>query len=126
MKLKENYENNDITLLKYMRSVGCLSSKLSRRAKRRLEKARAQVQDEVDGQQDVDDPMRDVLASISNPNNNMLPTYGRGRGRGRGRGVSRGRGRGRGRGQALVLNDPVVVVDDEDNLPGIIIRSFKK
>lgn len=80
-RLKENYENNDITLLKYMRSIGCLSSKLSRRAKRRLEKARAQVQD--DGQQD-DDPMRDVLQSISDPDNNMLPTYGRGRGRGDG------------------------------------------
>ena len=74
-----------------------------------------------------DDPMWDVLASISNPDNNMLPTYGRGRGRGRGRGVSRGRGLGRGRGrgreQALVLNDPVVVVDHEDDFPGKISPS---
>ena len=93
LKLKENYENNTINLLKYMRSVGCLSSKLSRRSKRRLERARAQVQEEEGLAQDGggDDPMRDVLSSITDVDNVMLPTYGRGRGRGRGTG---GRGRG--------------------------------
>ena len=103
IKLKENYESNTINLLKYMRSVGCLSSKLSRRAKRRLEKLRAEVQEGQPAEHEVsDDPMRDVLASISNADNIMLPTYGRGRGRGRGRGESRGRGRGRGRGRIVV------------------------
>ena len=119
-----------------MRSVGCLSSKLSRRAKRRLEKARAEVQEGQPAENEVsDDPMRDVLASISNADNIMLPTYGRGRGRGRGRGESLGRGRGRGRGQGrgrgrgqppvvqdLVEQPPVVpdlVDNDEDYHSGI-------